>query len=188
MHSTRDAADDDRDLSDGAGGDAADHLPLSDYNEPRRIFTDGRASPELERGDLHGYSIGRWVDTDGDGRYDALEVETRGLKGPRNFDNSGIPLHKDQQTIIKERITSTPPITMCSHQITTIDHALTEPWTVPKTYERDRNPIWSSGLLGGHPPRVDRRRRLLHQRRGPADADQEGESAPDLRYFKPAGR
>jgi hypothetical protein len=24
-----------------------------------------------------GYSIGKWIDTDGDGRYDTLEVETR---------------------------------------------------------------------------------------------------------------
>jgi hypothetical protein len=26
-----------------------------------------------------GYSIGKWLDTDGDGRYDTLEVETRGM-------------------------------------------------------------------------------------------------------------
>src|SRR5258707_1635687 len=29
-----------------------------------------------------GYSIGKWIDS-GDGRYDVLEVETRGFKGPR---------------------------------------------------------------------------------------------------------
>ena len=51
-----------------------------------------------------GYSIGRWVDEDGDGRYDVLEVETRGLKGPRIYDPSGMPLHKDNQTVIKERL------------------------------------------------------------------------------------
>ena len=33
-----------------------------------------------------GYSIGQWIDTDGDGKYDVLEVETRNLKGPRAFD------------------------------------------------------------------------------------------------------
>jgi hypothetical protein len=32
---------------------------------------------------FEGYSIGKWVDEDGDGRYDVLEVETRALKGPR---------------------------------------------------------------------------------------------------------
>jgi hypothetical protein len=28
-----------------------------------------------------GYSVGKCLDTDGDGRYDTLEVETRGMKG-----------------------------------------------------------------------------------------------------------
>ena len=38
------------------------------------------------RADLQGYSIGKWVDTDGDGRFDVLEVETRGFKGPRRYE------------------------------------------------------------------------------------------------------
>ena len=50
-----------------------------------------------------GYSIGRWVDDDGDGRYDALEVETRNLKNPRTFDPSGLPVHQDGETVVKER-------------------------------------------------------------------------------------
>ena len=33
-----------------------------------------------------------------------LESETRHLKGPRVFDSSGIPLHEDDQTVVKERI------------------------------------------------------------------------------------
>ena len=47
----------------------------------RRIFTDGRDWPEEIEPTLTGYSIGRWIDADGDGRYDVLEVETRGFKG-----------------------------------------------------------------------------------------------------------
>jgi hypothetical protein len=27
-------------------------------------------------------SIGRWIDENGDGRYNVLEIETRALKGP----------------------------------------------------------------------------------------------------------
>ena len=38
------------------------------------------------------------------GRYDTLVVETRGMKGPRVFDATGIPLHADNETIVKERI------------------------------------------------------------------------------------
>ena len=45
-----------------------------------------------------GYSIGKWIDKDGDGRYDTLEVETRNFKGPRTYENSGLPLHADNQT------------------------------------------------------------------------------------------
>jgi hypothetical protein len=42
-----------------------------------------------------------WIDEDGDGRYDVLVVETRGLKGPRAYDGN---FHSDNQTVIKERI------------------------------------------------------------------------------------
>src|SRR5215470_5608574 len=50
----------------------------------RRIFTDGRDWPKDPEATYAGYSIGKWIDEDGDGRYDVLEVETRGpFKGPR---------------------------------------------------------------------------------------------------------
>ena len=57
-----------------------------------------------------------------------LEVETRDFKGPRTFDQSGIPLHKDNQTIIKERIylDKTNP-ELLHNEVTTIDNALTRP-------------------------------------------------------------
>ena len=51
-----------------------------------------------------GYSIGNWKDEDGDGRFDLLEVETRNFKGPRNLEATGLPLHRDNQTVVKERI------------------------------------------------------------------------------------
>src|SRR5262245_42923787 len=58
------------------GGD--DHL--------RRIITDGRDFPKNLNATYQGYSIGRWIDEDGDGTYDVLEVETRGqLKGLRSY-------------------------------------------------------------------------------------------------------
>jgi hypothetical protein len=40
----------------------------------RRIYTDGRNFPQEVEPTYAGYSIGKWVDEDGDGRYDVLEV------------------------------------------------------------------------------------------------------------------
>ena len=117
------------------------YIPVALNNEFRRIYTDGRDWPKDEEPSYSGYSIGRWIDTDARGRYDALEVETRNLKGPRIFDPSGIPLHKDNQTIVKERISLGGP-DLLRDQITTIDHALTRPWTITRSYRRVRNPVW----------------------------------------------
>src|SRR5882757_13804 len=62
----------------------------------RRIFTDGRDWPKDAEPAYEGYSMGKWIDEDGDGRYDVLEVETRGpFKGPRAYDATGLPLHFD---------------------------------------------------------------------------------------------
>src|SRR5215475_11675746 len=57
----------------------------------RRIFTDGRDFPRNREPTFAGYSIGKWLDTDGDGRYDTLEVETRNLRSPRQCDQTGLP-------------------------------------------------------------------------------------------------
>jgi hypothetical protein len=116
----------------------SDHL-----SEFRRIYTDGRDWPNNAEPTYTGYSIGQWIDADGDGRYDVLEVETRNLKGPRTFDASGIPFHADNQTVIKERIyLDKANSDLLRNEITTIDHALTRPWTVTRSYRRDRNGGW----------------------------------------------
>jgi hypothetical protein len=116
----------------------------------RRIFTDGRDWPT----DLNdheptyaGYSIGKWIDEDGDGIYDVLEVETRGpFKGPRVYDATGLPLHFDNQSIFKERIFRDKADPRILHDvITVIDHALTRPWTVDKKYVLNTNPRFRWG-------------------------------------------
>src|SRR5438105_9010316 len=76
-------------------------LLLEPMDQIRRIFTDGRSWPEKLIPSYLGYSIGRWVDDDGDGRYDTLLVETRGLKSNRVYDSSGMPFHKNGQTVVK---------------------------------------------------------------------------------------
>jgi hypothetical protein len=118
-----------------------------DHDFSRHIYTDGRGYPANMASEPRflGYSIGTWRDEDGDGRYDVLEVETRGLKGPRVYDATGIPLHADNVTVIRERIYLDKADPKLLHDdITTIDHALTRPWLVKKTYRRvaGDKPIW----------------------------------------------
>jgi hypothetical protein len=119
------------------------HILLEHMTQHRRIYTDGRAWPEKLVPSFNGYSIGRWVDEDADGRYDVLMVETRGMRGPRSFDSTGLPLHSDNETIIKERIylDKADPNSL-DNEITTIDHALTRPWTVTRSYQRERKPVF----------------------------------------------
>ncbi len=115
----------------------------------RRIYTDGRPWPEQIKPSFVGYSIGRWVDQDAQGRYAALEVETRSLKGPRSLDASGLPLHADNRTIVKERIYLDQANRNLLHdQVTTVDHAYTRPWTIVRSYNRDPDPVWVENNCG----------------------------------------
>jgi hypothetical protein len=122
----------------------SDHL-----GQNRRIYTDGRDWPEAITPSFVGYSIGKWVDADRGGRYTALEVETRALKGPRTLDASGLPLHADNQTIVKERIFLDQSNRNLLHdRVTTIDHAYTRPWTVTRDFHRDPDPVWVENNCG----------------------------------------
>src|SRR6266545_4114894 len=117
----------------------ATHMLIEYLSMLRRVFTDGRDFPEDFEPSFMGYSIGRWIDEDGDGNYDVLEIETRLLKGPRSFDQA-TPLHTDNKTVVKERLfldKTNPDI--LHDEITTYDNALSRPWTVTKNYVRDRN-------------------------------------------------
>ena len=111
----------------------------------RRIYTDGRDWPTQMEPGFDGYSIGKWIDADGDGRYDVLEVETRHLRNPRAYDPSGLPFHADGKTVVKERIYLDKADGNLLHdEMTVIDNALTHPWVVLKSYRREgvARPIW----------------------------------------------
>jgi hypothetical protein len=112
---------------------------MTEHNIPvhRRIYTDGRGWPAEVEPSYQGHSIGQWIDQDGDGRYDVLEVETRYFKGPRTLDPTGIPTHADNQSVVKERIFADKAIADFIHdEVTLFDNAFTKPWTVFKTYRR----------------------------------------------------
>ena len=155
----------------------------------RRVYTDGRDFPGDGQPSFMGYSIGKWVDTDGAGRYDTLEIETRLLKGPRSYDATGLPLHEDNKTIVKERIflDKTNPNVMLN-EITTIDNALTRPWVVVKRYNRVRQAALSRGdLRGRQPARAHRQGKLHGECRWPPDARQEEPDAAGLAILQTAG-
>ena len=162
-------------------------------NDLRRIFTDGRPWPTDAEPTYQGYAIGRWIDQDGEGAYSLLEVETRGpFKGPRAYDATGLPLHFDNQSIFKERIHLDRSDSNLLHdEITAIDHALTRPWSVDKTYHRNPTPYPNfsrvSCMENTHQMVIGKENYFLS---GdgllmPAKKDQ---PPPDLRYFKPPAK
>jgi hypothetical protein len=161
-----------------------------DWDFNRHIYTDGRGFPaDMAREPRYlGYSIGKWLDTDGRGRYDTLEVETRGFKGPREYDTSGLPLHLDNQTIVKEKIyLDKNDRNVLYDEVTTIDDALTRPWTVIKKLARDPSPRpdWDEQTCTEYNPHV-----YIQGDNYFVGADgllmpaKKGQPAPDLRYFK----
>jgi hypothetical protein len=159
---------------------------ISTGSDLRRIFTDGRPWPRDVLPTYQGYATGRWIDEDGDGIYDVLEAETRGpFKGPRAYDATGLPLHFDNQSIFKERF-YIDRNGLLHDEITTIDHALTRPWSVDKRFRRNPNPYphWSRILctettqqvvIGKEPYMLSAEGLLM-----PVKKDQ---APPDLRYF-----
>ena len=164
------------------------HMLMDHIHNSRRIFTDGRTCPKEMLASFSGYSIGHWIDQDGDGRYDVLEVETRGLAGPRSFDSTGLPFHSDNETVITERIyLDKADKNTLFDEITVSDHALTRPWTAVKKYHRLRRQaarVARGGVRRKQPPYRDRRRALHDQRRRLADAGQEGSGAARLEIFR----
>jgi hypothetical protein len=164
------------------------YIMLTYMSEFRRIYTDGRKYTDEVEAAFSGFSVGTWQDTDGDGRFDTLVVETRGLKGPRTFDDSGIPLHKDNQTTVRERIyldKSDPDL--LHNEITTIDNALSRPWTVTRSYRRDRTVEWVEHLCADNNQYVTLGEEVYSiGDDGYLSPTRRDQPPPDLRYFTPS--
>jgi hypothetical protein len=163
------------------------HILIDWDDHGRRIFTDGRDWPAAVEPSWAGYSIGRWIDEDGDGRFDVLEIETRGpFKGPRSYDPSGLPLHFDNASVFKERIhlDKTDP-NILHDEMTTIDHALTRPWTVDKRYRRNPDPraAWSEYYCGENNAQIVIGNENYFLANGVLMPVRKGQAPPDLRYF-----
>ena len=152
----------------------------------RRIYTDGRAWPDSIDPSFSGYSIGKWESSEEGGPFDVLSVETREIKGPRSYDSSGIPFHADNATVVKERIfldKKNPDI--LRNETTTIDNALTRPWTVTRVYHRKRDPKWLETICGEdeHQVKIGNEQYYLSGD-GHLMPTRRNQPPPDLRYFK----
>ena len=110
------------------------------------------------------------------------------MKGPRTFEASGIPMHPDNETVVKERIHLDKADQNVMHnEITTYDHALTQPWTVDKHYLRvqDKDVIFYENECSENNQHV-----IIGHEGYYLSADgylmpvKKGQAPPDLRYFK----
>ena len=155
----------------------------------RRIYTDGRDWPKAEiEPTFVGYSIGKWIDEDGDGKYDVLEVETRHLKGPRPLDPAGMPTHVDNKSIVKERFVQKKDApNRLFNEITLIDNAFTRPWTVLKTYARNpaKHPEWLENVCASENVLVKiGKETYFRGGDGNLMPTRKGQPGPDLRHFQ----
>ncbi len=162
------------------------YMLMESVNPIRRIYTDGRDWPKDVTPSYVGYSIGQWRDTTGNGQYDTLEIETRDiLKGPRLYDGTGIPLADDNETVVKEKLyldKANPGI--MHNEITTIDHALTRPWTVSRFYKRDLSPPQEYVCTEDNRWVVIADRVYMKDTDGYFMPTQKDQPPPDLKYFQ----
>jgi hypothetical protein len=101
-------------------------------------------------------------------------------------------LHEDNQTIVKERIyLDQNDQSFLYDEITTIDHALTRPWTVRKKFRRDPNPrpVWTENVCGeGNNHVVIEKRDYVLSADGFLMPTKKNEPPPDLKYFHQSSR
>jgi len=103
---------------------------------------------------------------------------------------TGMPLHDDNETVVKERIYLDKADNNLMHnEITIIDHAFRRPWIVDKHYIRERKVLWieDSCNENNHHVVIGTQNYFLSGDGYlmPARKDQ---PPPDLRYFKQTGK
>jgi hypothetical protein len=153
----------------------------------RRIYTDGRNFPDEGTVDpsFAGYSIGKWIDEDGDGKYDVLEVETRNLREPRAYDVTGLPFAGDGKTVIKERfyLEKGDPNVLWD-DITVMDSALTRPYSKHQKTIRTNQP-WASETCAADNNwvKIGEENYFVNTADGRLMPSKKGQQPPDLFYF-----
>jgi hypothetical protein len=152
---------------------------------PRRIYTDGRDWPKDHEPTFLGYSVGRWVDPDADGRFHMLEVETRNIRGPKTWDQTGMPMADDNEAVIKERLYLDKANPAVLHdELTTTDNSLTQPWSAIKSYRREKEVIWVDNTCTESNPYVTIEGQTYYlSAEGKLMPMKKDQPPPDLKYF-----
>jgi hypothetical protein len=164
-------------------------LLIEPMDQIRRIYTDGRDFPAEFEPSYLGYSVGKWLDEDGDGKFDTLLVETRGIKPRHSYDSSGMPFHKDGKAVIKEKISLDKSDPNLLHdEITIFDNALTRPWTVTRSHKRSpKPPVWTEVVCTEdmHQVRIGKEHYYLDMD-GALMPTRKHQPPPDLKHFDAA--
>ena len=76
------------------------------------------------------------------------------------------------------------PSQILHDEITTIDNALTRPWTVTKNYRRDRDPIWIESICTEANPHIRLgKENYMLSADGYLMPAKKNQQPPDLKYF-----
>jgi hypothetical protein len=161
----------------------ATFILMSDNSDTyRRIYTDGRDWPDegTHEPTFAGFSLGEWIDEDGDGKYDVLEVETRYLRD----DDTGLPFADDGKTVIKERLyldKGDPNVLW--DDLTVFDSSLTRPYTKHQKTVRTSYPV-PSGVCAANNNWVKIGDQFYFANSdGRLMPSKKGQQPPDLFYF-----
>src|SRR5262249_15856510 len=106
----------------------------------------------------------------------------------RVYDESGLMLHPDNMTVIRERLSlDKADRNLLRDELTVIDNALSRPWTVTKTYRREplSRTVWPETVCA----EVNRHVRIgneLYERdaNGYLMPTRKDQPPPDLRHFR----
>jgi hypothetical protein len=125
---------------------------------------------------------------DGHGSYHTPEEESRAFKGPRAYDASGLPLARDNQSVIKERFhLDKADRNTIYDDITVYDHALTRPFSLTRKAVRNPNPrpIWRTETCPADNTWVRIGNAAYYMSAdGNLMPTKKGQAPPDLKYFK----
>ena len=95
----------------------------------------------------------------------------------------------ERRPVHPQQATGPADTNVLNNEITTVDNALTRPWTVTKKYHRDRKREWLEAYCNEHSQHVYVGKEAYYlSADGHLMPVKKGQKPPDLRYFPQAQR